>query len=151
VHHQPGGEPYGDRNLLACAVVQAARDAGLRIALLRVIYARSSAGRPPEGAQRRFSDPDLDRALADVDALRARYRDSDDVRLGVAPHSVRAVPPDWLRSIADYARDHALPLHMHVAEQPAEIAACAAETGLRPVELLAERGVLGPRFVAVHA
>jgi formiminoglutamate deiminase len=151
VHHQPGGAPYDDRTILAEAVIRAARDAGLRIALLRVIYARAGAGRPPEGAQRRFSDPDLDRALADIDALRARFADDPAVRVGVAPHSVRAVPPEWLRRIADYANQYDLPLHMHVAEQPAEIAACLAETSLRPVELLADRGVLGPRFVAVHA
>lgn len=150
VHHQPGGEPYADRTILADAVIQAARDAGLRIALLRVIYARAGAGRPPEGAQRRFSDPDLDRALRDIDDLRARYKGAADVRIGVAPHSVRAVPPSWLGPIAAYAgRD--LPLHMHVAEQPAEIAASIAETGRRPVELLADHGVLGARFVAVHA
>lgn len=150
VHHQPGGVPYDDRTVLADAVIQAARDAGLRIALLRVVYARAGAGRPPEGAQRRFADPDLDRALADVDTLRARYAGAADVRIGVAPHSVRAVPPAYLRPIAEYA-GAALPLHMHVAEQPAEIAACLAETNRRPVELLAEHGVLGPRFVAVHA
>lgn len=151
VHHQPNGEPYADRTILAEAVIQAARDAGLRITLLRVIYARAGAGRPPEGAQRRFSDPDLDRALADVDTLLARHRGAADVRVGVAPHSVRAVPPEWLRPIAERAAELALPLHMHVAEQPAEIAACLAETGRRPVELLADHGVLGPRFVAVHA
>jgi formiminoglutamate deiminase len=151
VHHQPGGQPYADRTVLADAVVEAALAAGLRIALLRVIYARAGAGRPPEGAQRRFSDPDLDRALADVDALRARWAGRDGVRVGVAPHSVRAVPPAWLGPIAAYAARHALPLHMHVAEQPAEIDACVAETGARPVELLADKGVLGPRFVAVHA
>ncbi|APR87242.1 Formiminoglutamic iminohydrolase [Minicystis rosea] len=149
VHHQPDGQPYDDRTILAEAVIQAARDAGLRITLLRVIYARAGAGRPPEGAQRRFCDPDLDHALADIDTLRARHAGDPDVRIGVAPHSVRAVPPSFLRPIAAYAgRD--LPLHMHVAEQPAEIDACLAETGRRPVELLAEHGVLGPRFVAVH-
>jgi formimidoylglutamate deiminase len=151
VHHQPGGAPYADRTVLADAVIQAARDAGLRVALLRVVYARAGAGRPPEGAQRRFSDADLDRALADVDTLRARWAGDPAVRIGVAPHSVRAVPPEWLRPIAEHAARHALPLHMHVAEQPAEIAACLAETGRRPVELLADHGVLGPRFVAVHA
>lgn len=151
VHHQPGGQPYDDRCLLAEAVIAAAKDAGLRIALLRVIYHRAGPGRAPEGAQLRFSDPSLDRALADIDALRARHAGDPAVRIGVAPHSVRAVPPDWLPEIAAYAEAHALPLHMHVAEQPAEISACLAETGKRPVELLAEKGVLSPRFVAVHA
>ncbi|WP_437836602.1 formimidoylglutamate deiminase [Sorangium sp. So ce1153] len=151
VHHQPDGAPYADRTVLADAVIEAAREAGLRIALLRVVYARAGAGREPEGAQRRFSDASLDAALADVDALRARYAGCEDVRVGVAPHSVRAVPPAWLGEIARYAGERGLMLHMHVAEQPAEIEACLAETGRRPVELLAERGVLSDRFVAVHA
>lgn len=151
VHHQRGGQPYEDRTVLAEAVIQAARDEGLRIALLRVVYARAGQDQPPEGAQHRFADAKLEIALADVDTLRARYAGASDVVIGVAPHSVRAVPPAWLGELASYAEKHALPLHMHVAEQPAELAACRAETGLLPIELLAERGVLGPRFVAVHA
>lgn len=151
VHHQPGGAPYEDRTLLSDAVVDAARQAGLRIALLRVVYARAGQGRPPEGAQRRFADPSLERALADVDTLRSRYAGAADVRIGIAAHSVRAVPPAWLPEIGRYASLHELPLHMHVAEQPAEIDACLAETGKRPLELIADAGLLGPRFVAVHA
>jgi formimidoylglutamate deiminase len=151
VHHQPDGTPYAERTVLADAVIAAARDARLRIALLRVVYHRAGQGRPPEGAQRRFSDPTLDAAIADVEALRARYRGAPDVRIGVAPHSVRAVPPRWLGPIAAYAREHGLPVHMHVAEQPAEVRACVEETGRRPVELLADLGVLDERFVAVHA
>lgn len=151
VHHQPDGTPYEERTLLADCVIRAAKDAGLRIALLRVVYRRAGAGREPEGAQRRFADLSLDDALRDVQTLMARYANDPDVRIGVAPHSVRAVPPSWLRPIADFASRYALPLHMHVAEQPAEIAACLDETSMRPVELLAKEGVLGPRFVAVHA
>lgn len=151
LHHSPDGSPYEERTLLADAVIRAALDSGLRIALLRVIYHRAGAGRPPEGAQRRFSDPTWDLALKDVDTLRSRYAANPSVRIGVAPHSVRAVPPDWLPEIAAYAKKYALPLHMHVAEQPAEIEACLKETGKRPVELLAEKGVLSERFVAVHA
>lgn len=151
VHHQPGGTPYDDRTLLSQVVVESARRAGLRIAILRVVYARAGAGKPPDGAQRRFSDAQLDDALHDVDALRARYAGAPDVVVGIAPHSVRAVPPEWLQPIAAYASRHDIPIHMHVAEQPREIEACLAETGRRPVELLADHGVLGPRFVAVHA
>lgn len=151
LHHQPDGTPYDDRTVMADALIRAARDEGLRVAMLRVIYARSGQNRPPEGAQRRFSDASLDAALADVDSLRARYANDDDVRVGIAPHSVRAVPPAWLTPLADYARRYDLPIHMHVAEQPAELEACMAETGKRPVELLHHHGVLGPRFVAVHA
>jgi len=151
VHHQPGGAPYEDRVVLADQVIRAAKAEGIRIALLRVVYHRAGAGRPPEGAQRRFSDPDLDHALADVETLAARWAQDPDVRIGVAPHSVRAVPPDWLGPIAAFAEKRNLMVHAHVAEQPAEIAASLSETGKRPVELLAERGVLSSRFVAVHA
>jgi len=151
VHHQPDGTPYEDRTLLAESVIRAAKDAGLKIALLRVVYRRAGAGREPEGAQRRFADLSLDDALRDVEELSSRYANDEDVRIGIAPHSVRAVPPSWLRPIAELANERALPLHMHVAEQPAEIAACLDETSMRPVELLAKEGVLGPRFVAVHA
>jgi formimidoylglutamate deiminase len=73
------------------------------------------------------------------------------VRVGIAPHSVRAVPPEWLAPLHAYAHAHALPFHMHVAEQDREVAECVVETGKRPVELLADRGVLDSRFVAVHA
>ncbi len=71
--------------------------------------------------------------------------------VGVAPHSVRAVPLDYLREAAAYANAENLPLHMHVAEQPAEVEACLAEHGARPVELLAREGILDARFTAVHA
>jgi formiminoglutamate deiminase len=151
VHHQPDGSPYADRTVMSDAVIRAAKDAGLRIALLRVIYARGSADRPAEGAQVRFCDRSLDEGLSDIETLLARYASDDDVRIGVAPHSVRAVPPNWLDDIARFAFARALPLHMHVAEQPAEVEACLAETKRRPVELLAELGVLSEQFVAVHA
>ncbi|MDB4941615.1 MAG: Formiminoglutamic iminohydrolase [Labilithrix sp.] len=151
VHHQPGGEPYAERTAMSDAVIRAARAEGLRIALLRVAYHRAGPGRPAEPEQRRFCDASVDDVLRDVDTLRARYAGDPAVRIGVAPHSVRAVPPDWLPELAAYASQHDLPFHMHVAEQPREITECVAETGRRPIELLAERGVLGPRFVAVHA
>jgi formiminoglutamate deiminase len=151
VHHQPGGVPYDDRTVLADAVIAAAKAEGLRIALLRVAYHRAGPGREAEPMQRRFCDPDPEAVLRDVDALRARYASDPDVRIGLAPHSVRAVPPAWLSPLAEYARLHGLPLHMHVAEQRREIDECVAETGKRPVELLADAGVLGPTFCAVHA
>jgi formiminoglutamate deiminase len=119
--------------------------------MLRVAYHRAGPGRPAEPAQARFCDPTVDAVLADVEALRARYAGDPDVRVGIAPHSVRAVPPAWLAPLAAHARAHDLPFHMHVAEQPREIDECVAETGKRPVELLADQGVLSPRFVAVHA
>jgi formimidoylglutamate deiminase len=151
VHHQADGTPYGDRTVLADAVVLAARQAGLRIALLRVAYHRAGPGRGPEARQRRFCDPGVDDVLRDVDTLRARYASDSGVVVGIAPHSVRAVPPSWLAPLSEYAAGHGMPLHMHVAEQAREVDECVAETGRRPVELLADHGVLSDRFVAVHA
>jgi formiminoglutamate deiminase len=151
VHHQADGTPYDDRTVLADAVIGAARAEGLRIALLRVAYHRAGPGRDAEAGQRRFCDPDVDHVLRDVDTLRARYAKDPHVRIGLAPHSVRAVPPGWLAPLRDYADAHAMPLHMHVAEQAREVEECVAETGRRPLELLHDHGLLGPRFVAVHA
>ena len=151
VHHQPDGTPYDDRTILADAVIEAARRAGLRIALLRVAYHRAGPGRSAEPGQRRFCDADVDDVLRDVEALRARWSSDADVVVGIAPHSVRAVPPSWLLPLRDYAAGHAMPFHMHVAEQIREVDECLAETGRRPLELLADHGVLSDRFVAVHA
>ncbi len=151
VHHQANGKPYDDRLCMSHAVISAARDEGLRICLLRVLYNRAGAGRPAEAVQRRFADASLDVALADVEALWTAYADEPDVRIGVAPHSVRAVPPAWLSEVASFAARRKMPVHMHVAEQPKEVDECVAETGLRPLALVAEKGLLSQRFVAVHA
>lgn len=151
IQHQPDGTPYDDRTVMSDAVVRAARAEGLRIALLRVAYHRAGPGRAAEPGQKRFCDPDVDAVLRDVDALRAKYAGDPDVVIGIAPHSVRAVPSEWIRELARHADAASLPFHMHVAEQPREIEECVAETGKRPVELLADLGVLSPRFVAVHA
>lgn len=151
VHHDPKGVPYADRTILARQVVRAAREVGLRVALLRVIYERAGAGRPPEPGQRRFCDSSLDEALADVEALRRELAGDPMVTVGVAPHSVRAVRIESIERAREYARQHGLAFHMHVSEQRREVDECVAEHGLRPVELLADRGVLDDRFCATHA
>jgi formiminoglutamate deiminase len=151
VHHQPDGTPYADRTVLADAVIDAARACKLRIALLRVAYHRAGPGLPLEPGQRRFCDPSPDDVLRDVETLRAKYASDRDIVVGLAPHSVRAVPPSWLEPLGEFAARHTLPFHMHVAEQKREVDECLAETGRRPVELLADNGVLSERFVAVHA
>src|SRR5690606_30690180 len=141
VHHQRDGTPYDDRIALADAVVRAARDVGLRITLLRVIYERAGAGRPPEGAQRRFADASIDDALADIDAVATRFAGDPCVAVGIAPHSVRAVSRESIAAASAHASRRALPLHMHVAEQRRELAECVAEHGMPPVRMLATDGV----------
>jgi formimidoylglutamate deiminase len=149
LQHQPDGTPYDDESVLAKAVIQAARDVGLRIVLLRVAYARAGFGVEPNPRQRRFIDPSVEAFLTRVEALRSAVTRDPLVTVGVAPHSVRAVPRPWLEAIA--ASVTSGPVHAHVAEQPAELRACLAEHGRRPVELLADVGLLGPRFTGVHA
>jgi len=150
IQHQPDGTPYGERTLMSDVVVEAARASGLRVCLLRVAYHRAGPGREAEPGQRRFCDPDVDAVLGDIDTLRAKYSGVPDVRIGVAPHSVRAVPPSWIKPLSEYASEHALPFHMHVAEIAREVDECVAETGKRPVELLADLGALSERFCGVH-
>src|SRR5438105_43600 len=173
LHRAPAGGEYEDPNLLAKQVVRAARDTGLRVALLRAAYARAGFRSSPDERQGRFIEPDAETYLRNTESLvrdlapdaatcdGRRDGDETDVRdgklpppdawVGVAPHSVRAVPLEYLRQLSAFADARGLPLHMHVAEQPAEVAACVEETGRTPVALLAEEGVLGPRFTGVHA
>jgi formimidoylglutamate deiminase len=148
LHHQPDGTPYADEQELALQVLRAAGEVGLRIALLRVGYARAGFKVDANPRQRRFLDPDVGTFLRRAADLRARVTGSL-VTVGLAPHSVRAVPRDWLDAVA--RQWPAGPVHMHVAEQPAEVDACLVEHGLRPVELADVSGLLGPRFTGVHA
>ncbi len=151
LHNAPDGTPYDDPNLLAHQVIAAAQSVGLRIVLLRSAYLRSGYQLSPDPGQTRFFE-NSDAFLSNIEHLRTFYAgDSADVRFGVAPHSIRAVPLDALREIVSWARSNSLPIHMHVAEQTAENTACRQEYGCTPVELLAREGLLGGDFVAVHA
>ncbi len=154
LHHQPDGVPYEDRNLLAKEVVSAARSAGLRIALLRTAYVRAGWRKEPNPGQARFVTPRVDDFIADTYALRASLLGDSESGLawvGIAPHSVRAVPLPYLHEAVSWARAEDLKIHMHVSEQPAEIEACEAEYGVSPIELLHRNEVLGSDFTGVHA
>jgi formimidoylglutamate deiminase len=122
----------------ARAAAGAAEDAGIEIVVLLTAYAR--------GGLPRFRQESVVQYLGQVEALRA-----DGLRVGVAPHSVRACPPDWLEEIGGYAAAEGLRLHVHADEQPLEIEQCLAEHGCRPIELLARAGCLGPHATIVHA
>jgi len=154
VHHQPDGTPYEEPNALAIAVAEAARAAGLAIVLLPAAYHRAGwdgADLPPTPGQRRFCDPDVETFLGRVDALRGWAEDRPGVQVGVAAHSVRAVPAGWLEAIAAYAERHGLVRHVHAHEQPRELDECRAEHGVSPIELLHRTGFLGARTSVVHA
>lgn len=153
IHHDTEGRPYSDPNLMAKAVIEAAREVGIRIALLRVAYARSGYMTEPNPLQARFLEPDPQIFLSNVGALAADLARSDPSAAwaGVAPHSVRAVPLPYLREVSGQARASRLPVHMHVAEQPAELEACVREHGRTPVRLLADEGLMDTLFTGVHA
>jgi formimidoylglutamate deiminase len=143
VHHHPAGMPYEDANALAKAVGWAAEDAGIRLLLLPAAYAR--------GGLPRFRDPSVPAFLEGVEDLRGWAEGHPLVEVGVAAHSVRAVPRGWLEEIGGYARRERLPVHVHADEQGLEIEECNSEHGVRPVELLARTGFLGPNTTIVHA
>jgi formimidoylglutamate deiminase len=122
----------------ARAAAAAAEEAGIAFVCLYACYLR--------GGIDRFRQASVADYLTQLESLRA-----DGIRVGVAPHSVRACPADALRELGAYAAAHALPLHVHADEQPREIEECVAEHGLRPIELLAREGCLGERTTVVHA
>jgi formimidoylglutamate deiminase len=151
VHHQPDGRPYPDPNAMAKALAQAAAGSGLEIVLLPAAYHRGGPGRPPDAGQVRFCDPSVEAFLGRVDALRDWAAGRPGVRVGVAAHSVRAVPADWLSAIARYSDETGIVRHVHAAEQRRELAECEAEHGCSPIELLERTGFLGSRTSVVHA
>jgi formimidoylglutamate deiminase len=120
------------------AAAEAAAEAGIELVLLHVAYAR--------GGIERFRQASVVAYLRELEDLRA-----GGIRVGVAPHSVRACPRDWLEELGRYAAEHELPLHVHADEQPREIEECLAEHNLRPIELLDACGCLGPHTTVVHA
>ena len=151
LHNAPGGRPYDDPNLLSKQIIAAAQSVGIRIVLLRSAYLRSGYELPSDPGQIRFFES-ASQFLDNTEALSKEYpADSTEVRLGVAPHSLRAVPLRDLKEIAAWTRKRKLPLHMHVAEQLGENEACLKEYGLTPVALLGKEGLLAPDFTAVHA
>ncbi len=149
LHHGAGGRPYADANAMSEALVQAADDAGVRLALLDACYLAGGLGAGGhtglDDVQVRFADADADAWAARMEALPARAG----LRLSAAVHSVRAVPAEQLGTVA--AAAGAAPLHVHLSEQAQENAACLQFYGVTPTALLAEHGVLGPRTTAVHA
>ena len=152
IHHAPDNSVYDDPNLLSKTVIRAARDVGLRICLLRVAYARSGYAAEQNPKQLRFIETDAEQFLKHVERLRAETEKeyAGGAWVGVAPHSVRAVPLDYLRELFRYGQEKSLPLHMHIAEQPAEIEASLNEYGRTPVALLETEGLLSERFTGVH-
>jgi formimidoylglutamate deiminase len=150
LHHAPGGAPYDDPAEMAGRIVAAAEETGLGLTLLPVLYSRGGCdGRALAGGQLRFGCEEGRFATLWQAAGRHLARLGADAVLGVAPHSLRAVTPAGLALAAGLAPG--APVHLHLAEQVAEVAEVQAATGARPVEWLLSQAEVGPRWCAVHA
>lgn len=151
VHHDQAGQTYADPNAMGRAVLDAADHVGIRITLLDTLYLHGGLGSdgylPLDRAQRRFADAGPQAWAERVDQL----GDTPLARIGAAVHSVRAVDPDAIAPVAEWAAARAAPLHAHVSEQPAENEQSLATHGLTPVQIFERAGALTERFTAVHA
>jgi formimidoylglutamate deiminase len=149
LHHQADGTSYAQPEAMSLALIAAAREAGIALTLLPVLYLSGGFdGRALTPRQRRFGH-DVDGYLRLLDALRPH--EGDDLRVGIALHSLRAVPPQAMREVlaSDAASDG--PIHIHVAEQIGEVQDCLATRGARPVEWLFEHANVDARWCLVHA
>lgn len=151
LHRDPQGCVYSDANLLSRQVIAAAQSVGLRICLLRSAYFRAGFERPPHPGQSRFYETP-EEYLRNLVDLEQDFASADEVTVGTAPHSIRAVPLPELKQISQYAQARPkFPLHMHISEQIGENAACVSEYGTTPVTLASEHGILSPQATLIHA
>ncbi|WP_210439129.1 formimidoylglutamate deiminase [Nocardioides xinjiangensis] len=151
LHHRPDGTPYDDPNAMGLALVEAARQAGIRVTVLDTLYLSSGFGAPAEGVQVRYSDGSVARWAARVAGLEAGV-DPAAARVGRAVHSVRAVAETELAAVAATMRDQpSQPFHVHLSEQVAENEGCLAASGVTPARLLDRHGLLHDRTTLVHA
>ena len=148
LHHQPGGAPYPRLSELSDRIVAAAAETGIGLTLLPVLYSQGGAdGRALGDGQLRFGN-DTERFSYLVEGVAETMTTlEDDAVLGLAPHSLRAVSPDALSQIVEVGLG---PLHMHLAEQEAEVTEVVATLGARPVEWLLDNAEVDGRWCLVH-
>ena len=149
LHHRPDGAPYADTAAMSLALIEAARETGIGLTLLPTLYITGGFdGRPLSERQRRFGHS-VDTYLSLLENL--RKVENATLRIGIALHSLRAVPEEAMRRVLD---DHPLdkpPIHIHVAEQIGEVQDCLAVRNARPVEWLLDHAPVDPRWCLVHA
>ncbi|HLI44993.1 MAG TPA: formimidoylglutamate deiminase [Acidimicrobiales bacterium] len=155
LHHGPGGTPYSDRNEMTWSILEAARVAGIRLTVLDACYLQAGVkGEELSGAQLRFSDGDGDswsRRVTEAAESGRLAAGEGRARLGAAIHSVRAVPPSAMGSVAAWAAHNDAPLHVHVSEQRRENDEALAELSMTPTEVLVAAGAVTSAATAVHA
>ncbi|HKC45333.1 MAG TPA: formimidoylglutamate deiminase [Burkholderiales bacterium] len=153
IHNGSDGRPFANRAEMSERLVRAAARVGIGLTLLPVLYQTANfGGVPPHEGQRRFVTT-VDEFLGLVGALRDSGAGDPNVRIGIAPHSLRAVPPEALRDAIRGmdATDAAAPIHIHIAEQTKEVDDCVAWSGRRPVEWLLANHSVSSRWCLVHA
>ncbi|MDF4004254.1 formimidoylglutamate deiminase [Luteibacter sp. PPL552] len=149
LHHGPRGVPYADPAAMSLALVEAAKDAGIGLTLLPVLYMTGGFdGRPLSERQRRFGH-DVGQYVALLERLVPMQHDM--LRVGIALHSLRAVPEDAMRSLLATGVATTLPIHIHIAEQIGEVQDCLAMRGARPVEWLLDHADVDARWTLIHA
>ncbi len=153
LHHDAGGAPYDDGCEMSHRVISAAARTGIGITHLPVLYAHGGfGGAAAVEGQRRFLN-DGEGFMALVEDLMKRHAGDGQVRVGIAPHSLRAVTRELLAEVvaALDGIDAGAPIHLHIAEQEREVADCLAWSGARPVDWLLDNFDVSPRWCAVHA
>jgi len=147
LHHQPGGHAYDNRAELATRVTAAAAQTGIGLTLLPVLYAQGGVdGRALGAGQIRFGN-DLDGYQTLWDGAQRALNDLPaDANIGVAPHSLRAVTPEQIIAL----QSHGGPIHMHLAEQVAEVQEIETAYGARPVEWALANAQIDPRWCLIH-
>jgi len=150
VHRDPNGRWYAERGAMAKALIAAAREAGIAIALMPALYAHGDMGAAPLDAARKRFATGVDDVLALAETLRAEYAADCDVVIGVCAHSLRAVTPAELAALVAGSPSD-VPIHMHVAEQVREVEAAERVLGARPVSWLLANAEIGKRWCLVHA
>jgi formimidoylglutamate deiminase len=149
LHRQPDGTPYAPAEAMSLALIEAAREAGIGLTLLPVLYMSGGFdGRALSARQRRFGHA-VDDYLCLLESLRGHER--ADLRIGIALHSLRAVPEPALREVLADDAAKACPIHIHIAEQVGEVQDCLATRGARPVEWLFGHAAVDARWCLVHA
>lgn len=149
LHHQPGGAPYADLAEMTVRIASGSETSGIGLTLLPVHYQFGGLDRRPLGpGQVRFgTDPALFARLVE-ESRRALASLPPDADLGVAPHSLRAVSPEGLAMVVGLGIG---PIHMHLAEQEAEVAEVFAATGARPVEWLLDNVGIDEAWCLIHS
>ena len=149
LHHQPNGAPYADPAAMSLALIEAAQEAGIGLTLLPALYMTGGFdGRPLSERQRRFGST-VESYLRLLEQL--RKMENSTLRIGIALHSLRAVPENAMTTVLASNVLDAAPIHIHVAEQIGEVQDCLQVRNARPVEWLLDHAPVDPRWCLVHA